>query len=292
MVEALIKAGAFDALHADRARALASVGLAFDWAETQAAHATQGGLFDMLGEGAHGSHTQEPPLAACEPWRTRERLMLEKTALGFYLSGHLFDEDAPEVRRFCPRRIADLIDAREPQVLAGIVTELRVVNGQRGRVGIFKLDDASEPIEAVIPGELMDAHRELLREDELIIVHGKVQLDRFSGGLRLNVTRVWDLAGARARFGRWLAARVDSHAALPALRELVERHPARLIEDDEGGPATRAGLRVRLSVQRGPAGVDIELGEAARFWPSDDALKRWRALAAGGAADIVYAPTP
>jgi DNA polymerase III alpha subunit len=47
VVEALIKAGAFDALHPDRAAALASVGLAFDWAETQAANAAQGGLFDF-----------------------------------------------------------------------------------------------------------------------------------------------------------------------------------------------------------------------------------------------------
>ena len=38
-------------------------------------------------------------------------------------------------------RIADLVDQREPQLLAGIVSDLRVVNGQRGRVAIFKLDD-------------------------------------------------------------------------------------------------------------------------------------------------------
>ncbi len=47
VVEALIKAGAFDALHPDRARTLASVGLAFEWADTQAANADQGGLFDF-----------------------------------------------------------------------------------------------------------------------------------------------------------------------------------------------------------------------------------------------------
>ena len=47
VVEALIKAGAFDKLHADRAAMLASVSLALDWADTQAAHADQGGLFDF-----------------------------------------------------------------------------------------------------------------------------------------------------------------------------------------------------------------------------------------------------
>ena len=133
--EALIKAGAFDTLHPDRASALASIALAFDWAETQAVNANQGGLFDFDDGASHGSHTQEPPLVAAEPWSIRERLMLEKAAIGFYLSGHLFDQDEVEVRKFCRRRIADLIDSREPQLLAGIVSDLRVINGQRGRVG-------------------------------------------------------------------------------------------------------------------------------------------------------------
>src|SRR5205085_2198575 len=86
--------------------------------------------------------------------RVVEGLGLEKTAIGFFLSGHLFDENEAEVRQFCKRRIADLIDSREPQVLAGIVSDLRVINGQRGRVAIFKLDDKSDAIEAVANEEL------------------------------------------------------------------------------------------------------------------------------------------
>ena len=42
------------------------------------------------------------------PWGVREQLMHEKTALGFYLSGHLFDADAAEVRQFVRRELADL----------------------------------------------------------------------------------------------------------------------------------------------------------------------------------------
>ena len=60
--------------------------------------------------------------------------MFEKAALGFYLSGHLFDQSAQEVRQFAKVKIADLVDSRDPQLLAGIVGDLRVINGQRGRV--------------------------------------------------------------------------------------------------------------------------------------------------------------
>ncbi|NJR53048.1 MAG: hypothetical protein HC780_29330, partial [Leptolyngbyaceae cyanobacterium CSU_1_3] len=101
--------------------------------------------------------------------------------------------------------IAELQDMREPQLLAGIVTDPRSVNGQRGRVVIFKLDDGSEAIEAVAGDEIFEARRDLMQEDALVIIQGKLQPDRFGGGLRLNVAQVWDLPAARARFGRFLA---------------------------------------------------------------------------------------
>jgi len=300
VVEALIKAGAFDGLGAGpapvpaaagagagapgdwgRSRLLASVGLGFEFAEHQVINASQGGLFD---DGDHGSATQEPPLVAAEPWSIQERLGLEKTALGFYLSGHLFQQSEVEVRRFCRRRIADLVDSRDPQLLAGIVGDLRVINGQRGRVAIFKLDDGSETIEAVANEELLDANKDLLRDDALLIVQGKVQVDRFAGGLRLNAAQVWDLTAARARFGRYLALAVPT--GLPALTDLVTLWPPRR-ETTEQGELTQ-GLGMRLTIRRPTACAEIDLGEAGRFWPTDEALTRAKALAQGGEAAIVY----
>ncbi len=285
-VEALVKAGAFDSLHPDqlggRAALLASVGLAFDWADTQQANVLQGGLFDA-GD-THGSSTQEPALVNVAPWDIRERLVQEKSALGFYLSGHLFDAWKEEVRRFARQPIADVVDSREPQLLAGIVTDPRTVNGQRGRVVIFKLDDGSEAIEAVASDDIFEAQRELAQEDQLVIVQGKLQPDRFSGGLRLNVTQVWDLAAARARFGRYLA--VELNGGTPPVADVLRLWPARRV-DSEHGPLVQ-GLGVRLRVRRPGVTAELDLGEEARFWPCDEALGRWRGMAQGGAAQIVY----
>ena len=285
-VEALIKAGAFDAMNADRAALLASVALAFDWADTQAANAVQGGLFDMGGDegDAHGSSTQEPALLATEAWSVRDKLMQEKAALGFFLSGHLFDAFADEVRRFCRTPVASLSDSREPQLVAGIVSDVRIVNGQRGRVAIFKLDDGSEAIEAVANEELMEAHREHLVDDELLIVQGKAQTDRFNGGLRLNVNQVWSLPAARARFGHHLA--LDVRAGLPPLDEVLRTWPAREVPGEHG--SLRQGLPLRLYLWRAEAQAQIDLGDEARFWPCDEALMRCRSIARGGGARVVY----
>jgi DNA polymerase III subunit alpha len=281
-VEALVKAGAFDSLNPDRAALLASVGLAFEWAETQAANALQTGLFDF-GD-AHGSSTQEPALVHVAPWDVRERLVQEKTALGFYLSGHLFEAWADEVRRFARTPIAQLVDSREPQLLAGIVSDPRSVNGQRGRVVIFRLDDGSESIEAVANDDVFDGKRELMVEDALVIVQGKLQPDRFGGGLRLNVSQVWDLPGARARFGRWLA--IDNHGAQVPVNDVLRLWPAKRIEDENG--VVVQGLPIRVRVVRSGGQGQLDLGDEARFWPSDEALARWRSVAHGGAAVVVY----
>ncbi|MFN4003746.1 MAG: DNA polymerase III subunit alpha [Hylemonella sp.] len=287
-VEALVKAGAFDALQRNRAALLASIDRAFDYAQATAANAHQGGLFDLMGEDAHGSSTQEPELVHALPWGVKERLTHEKAAIGFYLSGHLFDEVALEVRRFVKRPLADLIDTREPQLVAGIVSDFRTINGQRGRLGLFKLDDKSAVLDARVDEALFNAHRALFRDDELLIAMVKVMPDRFSGGVQLQVNQVWSLEAARCRFGKYLRVAVNGHA--PDVRRLVAEHPPKR-EITEQGELVR-GLAVRLALRRqGPdiaATAELQLGEDARFYPSDAALASWMAQADQGQAVIVY----
>ena len=283
-VEALIKAGAFDNLHLNRASLMASVERAFDFAAAAEANANQGGLFDMMGEDAHGSSTQEPELVEALPWGIKERLTHEKTAVGFYLSGHLFDESEREVRQIVRTRLDDLMDSREPQLLAGIVSDMRIINGQRGKLAIFKLDDKSSVIEATADEATIHTFRNTLKDDELVIVMGKAQPDRFSGGLRLSIQQVWDLPQARCRFGKYLRVQVNGNA--PNLSRLLQDFAPR-VESSEQGDLVR-GLSVRLHILREGAQAELELGDEAKFFPSDAALASWMAQAYQGQAQIIY----
>jgi DNA polymerase-3 subunit alpha len=281
-VEALIKAGAFDSLHLNRAELVASIDRAFEFAATTEANANQGGLFD-LGD-AHGASTQEPELVSALPWGVKERLGFEKTALGFYLSGHLFDEVEREVRRFAKRTIEELVDTREPLLLAGIVGDWRTINGQRGKLALFKLDDKTGVIDAAADEGVFNPHRHWLKDDELVVVMAKLQPDRFSGGFRLNVTQIWDLATARCRFGKYLKVAVNGKA--PDIERLVREFPPKR-EASEQGELVR-GLSVRLLVQREQATAELQLGEQSKFFPSDAALASWMAQADQGQAQVVY----
>ncbi len=302
-LEALIKAGAFDTIERNRAALLAGMDDAFEFANAQLANAHQGGLFDMMGDDAQGASNQEPTLPQVLPWGVKERLLQEKTAVGFYLSGHLFDEVEGEVRRFIRTPLDALSDSREPQLLAGIVSDLRVINGQRGKLCLFKLDDKSAVLEASVDEGTLLAAKDLLKDDEFVILQGKVQHDHFSGGLRIKAQQVWSLADARCRFAHHLA--IDASAAAPvaptasaapgieaAIARLLASHPAHSEWDEQQGQALERGLRVRLQLrcadQDEHAQVELDLGPQQLIYPSDAALADWRSCFGSAACTLVW----
>ncbi len=287
-VDALIKAGAFDALERNRAALSASIDRAFDFAAAAQANEHQGGLFDMAGEDTHGSSTQEPDLVPVTPWGVREQLMQEKSALGFYLSGHLFDEVAREVRRFVRTGIGELVDSRETQTVAGIVSDFRVINGQRGRQAIFVLEDGAGRVEATASDALVQQHRDLFKDDELLIATGRLQPGRNGFEARFVVQQAGDLADARCRFGKYL--RVDVGERPPEVARLLAEYAARKHSTEHGDVVQ--GLRVRMGVRcqgdEGAASAELQLGDAHRMYPSDAALAAWAAEAELGRALVVY----
>ena len=287
-VDALIKAGAFDSLDQHRAALSASLDRAFDFSTATLANVNQGGLFDMMGDDAHGSSTQEPDLVDVPPWGVRERLMFEKSALGFYLSGHLFDESAREVGRFVRTRLDELSEGRETQTVAGIVSDFRVVNGQRGRQGIFQLDDGAGRVEASASEAVITAFRDQLKDDELVIISGRLQPGRNGFEARFIVQQVMDLATARCRFGKYLRVAVGDKP--PEVARLLREFSPRRESTEQG--ELQHGLRVRLGVRCIAGGqgatAELQLSEAHRTYPTDAALAAWRAQAAGGDAVVVY----
>ena len=206
VVEALIKAGAFDGVMKpgeSRAHLVAAIPVAYEWAEARQAHAGQVGLFDF--DDGPGSIHAEPKMPQIEAWTSSVKLESERMAIGFCLSGHLFDEHEREVRHFAPKRLVALSakDAEQSMVtVVGIVAAAKVFNGAAGRAAVVTLDDRSARLDVSISQELLQSSRELLKPDALVIARGRLSPDRFTGGWRLQARELLGLPQARARYAR------------------------------------------------------------------------------------------
>jgi DNA polymerase-3 subunit alpha len=209
VVESLIRAGAFDAIEANRARLLANVGLCMNSAEQEAANINQGGLFDMFGDDV----APALEMSTVKPWDQITQLAEEKTALGFYLSGHPFAAYEREVRGFIKTSLARLSPRKEPQLLAGFVTGIRTKVGNRGKMAFIQLDDMSTKLEVSVFSETFDNNRSRLREDQVLIIEGKVSNDDFSGGLRIIADKIYELGEARSLYARSLQIQMNGDNA-------------------------------------------------------------------------------
>lgn len=271
-IEAIIRAGGFDSINPDRARLLASVGPAMEWAEQQAATASQVSLFgDDLGGNA------PPELVDVPAWGERERLQQEKTALGYYFSGHLFNADEAQVRKFVRLKLKDLAPSREPVWMAGVIAGLRTMMTRRGKMAIVLLDDASAQIELSIFNEQFEANRSLLKEDSLLVVQGRVSEDSYTGGLRVSADNLYSLGAARAHFVSRLRLKMNGQSDAQRLQSLLSPFVD-----------TEQGCLVEIDYHNSQAACVAQLSNDWKVRPEEELLLNLQDWLGEGNANWIY----
>ncbi len=266
VIESLVRAGAFDGIDPNRASLLAAVGVAMDVAG-QGAGSAQDSLF---GE-SHDIPQQALPKV--QPWTERQQLVEEKSAMGFYFSGHPFSAWRKDVSAFVRGDLASLAPKEQPQMLAGVVMSTRTKMTARGKMAFVALDDGSAQLEVAVGNELFMSSQPLLKEDQLLIVEGKVSKDDYTGGLRVNARRLLNLAMARTASAQMLKISCNGQADALKLGELLKPYK------------NRDACRVLVDYRNGQASCEMALGddwrvelhdellEGLRGWLGDDGLK-------------------
>ncbi|MFZ6772735.1 DNA polymerase III subunit alpha [Undibacterium sp. SXout7W] len=260
-IESLIRAGAMDCLGKDRAILLATMALAMEAAEQAEAAANQVSLF-----GDDNDMIPPPEYIQVPVWSDKRRLTEEKLALGFYLSGHLFDAYAPEVRKFIKTTLLKLEPSRDLRLIGGVIAGVRTQLTQRGKILIVTLDDGTATVEVTVYSEIADEFKNLFKEDEFLAVLGKVSEDRFSGGLRISAEKVMDIGRARVQFSQGLCLRLTSMADTKKLQELLKPH----LNPD--------GCPVLIRYQNSEASAELYLSDQWRVNPDDHlqySLSEW-----------------
>jgi len=272
-VEALVRAGAFDAMEPRRAALLASVGIALEAAERAEANAAQVSLF---GEEAA---ERSVGLVATRDWTDAERLQNEKAAIGFYLSGHPFKGYAAELAPVVRTTLANLTPRQDKVLVAGIVTQLRVQASRRGKMAFVTLDDGHASAEVLVYNEVFDTVRQLLREDQLVIAEVKVTQrmneDGELQGLRVLAENVFDLPTLRRKLAKGLKLACNGNASADRLAEILQ-------------PYRRGATPITIAYRNARIGGEIALPEDWRVNLDDALLEQLRSWLAPENVEILY----
>ncbi|BCB28018.1 DNA-directed DNA polymerase [Sulfurimicrobium lacus] len=269
-IEALVCAGAFDAVTDHRASLLASVGLAMESAEQHNRSINQASLFGAETAGDSAENMVDVPR-----WGDGERLLNEKKSLGFYFSGHPYDAHRKELSAFVRTKLADLGPQQQPTLMAGVIYAIRTQMTRRGKMAFVTLDDGSGRQDIAVYSEMIDAHRDLLREDQLLVVEGKVSKDDYSGGFRVAVDKLMDLTAARTRFAKTMRLNCNGASNAATLKELL-------------APYRNGGCPVRIAYRNAGANCELELGEGWRVQLHDNLLKSLKERLREENVQVVY----
>jgi DNA polymerase-3 subunit alpha len=278
VVESLIRAGAFDRLSTNhdkpnRNALLAAVASAMTIAEQNSANKNQTSLFGSVADAAVNVLPDVPY------WTEQQHLIEEKSALGFYLSGHPYWSFKKDLEPFISTTLANLIPKDKPQLIAGIVSGIRMRMTGRGKMAIVGLDDGTIRIEVVVASELLNSNQHLLKEDQLIIVEGRVSNDDFSGGIRVGARKLYNLTSLRNSRASFLKIACNGQADAQRLKSILKPFCVNVPERsnqyqqdgyrDEEGPK---GCAVKIQYQNKTSRVELMLGQAWRVDLHDELI--------------------
>ncbi len=277
VLDALIKAGAFDKIGPHRASIMASLEIALQHAEQKLRDLTHG-QHDLLG--ALTTKTSAVTYISAPEWSEHDRLFGEKETLGLYLTGHPIRRYLHELAHFTADRICELRPTGKNQTatVAGIIIGLRVIQTKRGdRMAVATIEDSTAQMDVLCFADIYHKYRELLTKDKLIIIEGEISLDEFSGNNRIICRELFSMDQARERYAKCLKILLPEEKSedIGKLAHILEKH--------RGG-----NCRITIDYASDNAKANLHLGEQWRVRPTDALLQTLREMTVENGVEVVY----
>ena len=175
-LESLIKVGALDCL-APRSSLVESMDMLITLSDRHFKVQESGQLtiFD-----AGNVVEEEISLPAVAAMDAHERLDWEKELLGFYLSGHPLNPYLSLIQRQITHYSAELHETEQKQVvcIAGLVKRCRrIITKKEEPMGFATIEDLQGSVEVIIFPRVWQTVENFMREGEVLVVQGKVQIE-------------------------------------------------------------------------------------------------------------------
>jgi len=285
VIEALIRAGALDALAANRATLMQQLPVCLRIAEQQNAlqQAGQDDLFGMAETSSSLDDEQAMPDKVAE-WSQEYLLQAEKEVLGLYLSGHPITQYEPELSQLVTCRIGSLENEdassgrrkkRTPVLLGGLVGSIRQSQTQRGKMASILLDDNSGRIEAVAFSQVWEAVREKVTTGQVLLISGTASYDEYRGSMNLRAEQILDIDEVRNLIAEGIELDISQSELQQqglSAAEWVKLLQAVLEESSKGS------CRITLAFTTESAQARLHMSDRWKVTVNEALLKQLRAL--------------
>ena len=186
VVESLIKCGAINIPTPDkkgiysRAALLAALDASMEYGQSRAKERESGqsSLFGAFGGASSNAASPEPKVPLLGEFPEKERLAMEKEALGFYISGHPLQAYSAELKRYTTGSIVSLLDRLDGAEVkvAGIVASLKEIKTKKGDMMAFiTIEDLTGASEVTVFPDCYRIVSQLLKTDDPVLVIGTLE---------------------------------------------------------------------------------------------------------------------
>jgi len=234
VLEALIKAGAFDRLGGNRHQMTAGLERAMEGGASLQSDKIKGQMNffgQMAGEIDYAEDHKRLPEVA--PWPEPQMLAYEKQVLGFYVTSNPLSHHAEEIDDYSTMNTAHLAQStgEKQVVIGGMVTRIRYTVTKNGRnagakMAVFVLEDLQGTCEVVLFSDVLNQFAPLVVEDSIVFVRGKTDFRRE----RPNVlaSELIPLEQAREKLAKGVKIRLDAKEVTQEkvlqIRSICQRH--------------------------------------------------------------------
>ncbi len=186
VLEALIKAGAFDKLGGNRAQMIAGLERAMQFG-SQLQSDQSAGQMNLFGQSPqHNDYEKDhEKLPKVDPWPEPQMLAFEKQVLGFYVTSNPLSHHAETINLYSTRNTSQLADTNQNNkiVIGGMVAKIRYNIIKSGRnagnkMAVFIFDDLQGSVEVVMFPEVLAKFTHILAEEKILFVTGKLDYRR------------------------------------------------------------------------------------------------------------------
>lgn len=225
VLESLIHAGACDSLEGHRAQLKAALEDVLRYGQQTRDERNRGQESLFGGNSADLAPPARLALPQVDPWSESETQMLEKEALGFFLTTHPLEPYRLELANFSDLSFSEMDQVADSQSirLVGYVSDVRRLTDKKGRPMAFvTLVDFSASLEVIFFADALERLGSIVRKDAALVITGRTST-RENEAVKVIAEDAFPLETARSRLTQAVEITIDREKSQPDLAEKIER---------------------------------------------------------------------